>query len=125
MPQLLKENGVSYYLGEKHIYPKGSGGGSATIPIVNHTASSVTISPGVYNLWGTIQSLSLGLAVPEDDTVLNEYMIEFTSGSTPTTLSLPSTIKWAEAPSIEANATYQISIINNLGIIAKFTSVQI
>ena len=47
MPQLLKENEVSYYLGEKHIYPKVEGGGSAGIPIVNHTASETTVSISV------------------------------------------------------------------------------
>ena len=56
-----------------------------------------------------------------DDTIINEYMIQFTSGSTATVLSLPSSIVWAETPNIKANVIYQISIINNLGIIVKFS----
>ena len=99
-----------------------------TIPtrtyIVEHTTEETTIdalTPNVLHKWGTMTSLIISaLATPSDETVVNEYMIEFTSGSTATALSLPSSIVWAETPNIEANATYQISVINNLGIIVKF-----
>ena len=99
-----------------------------TIPtityIVEHTTEDTTIdalTPNVLHKWGTMTSLTISaLATPSDETVVNEYMIEFTSGSTATALSLPSSIVWAETPNIEANATYQISVINNLGIIVKF-----
>ena len=44
-------------------------------------------------------------------------MIQFESGASPTTLTLPSTVQWVDDKSdIEANKTYQISIVNNLGI---------
>ena len=100
-----------------------------TIPtithIVEHTTEETTIdalTPNVLHKWGTMTSLTISaLATPSDETVVNEYMIEFTSGSTATVLSLPSSIVWAETPNIEANATYQISVINNLGIIVKFS----
>ena len=99
-----------------------------TIPtityIVEHTTEETTIdalTPNVLHKWGTMTSLTISaLATPSDETVVNEYMIEFTSGSTATVLSLPSSIVWTETPNIEANATYQISVINNLGIIVKF-----
>lgn len=96
---------------------------SANYPIVNQTSSSVGISPGCLNVWGEVSSLSITLAVPSNNTIMNEYMIQFTSGTTATTLTLPATIKWVEEPSIDANATYQISIVNNLGIIARFVEV--
>jgi len=100
----------------------GSGNISiAVYPIVNQTASSVSISPGVLNVWGEMSSLTITFATPSDSSIMNEYLIQFTSGTTATTLSLPSSIKWADAPDIEANATYQISVVNNLGIIVKFT----
>ena len=100
-----------------------------TIPtityIIEHTTEETTIdalTPNVLHKWGTMTSLTISaLATPSDETIVNEYMIEFTSGSTATVLSLPSSIVWAETPNIEANATYQISIINNLGIIVKFS----
>lgn len=93
---------------------------SANYPIVNHTSSSASISPGCLNVWGEVSSLSITLAAPSNNTIMNEYMIQFTSGTTATTLTLPATIKWVEEPSIDANATYQISIVNNLGVVAKF-----
>lgn len=93
---------------------------SANYPIVNQTSSSASISPGCLNVWGEVSSLSITLATPTDNTIMNEYMIQFTSGTTATTLTLPATIKWVQEPSIETNATYQISIVNNLGVVAKF-----
>lgn len=93
---------------------------SANYPIVNQTSSSASISPGCLNVWGEVSSLSITLATPTDNTIMNEYMIQFTSGTTATTLTLPATIKWVQEPSVEANATYQISIVNNLGVVAKF-----
>lgn len=93
---------------------------TAVYPIVNQTASSVSINPGVLNVWGEMPSLTITFATPSDSSIMNEYLIQFTSGSTATTLSLPSSVKWADAPNIEANATYQVSIVDNLGIIVKF-----
>ena len=94
---------------------------TAVYPIVNQTASSVSIEPGVLNVWGTMSSLTITFATPSDNTIMNEYLIQFTSGSTATNLTMPSSVMWAEEPEIKANATYQISVVNNLGIIVKFT----
>jgi hypothetical protein len=94
---------------------------TAVYPVVNQTASSVSINPGVLNLWGTVSALTITLATPSDSSIMNEYLIQFTSGSTATTLTVPASVMWAEEPEIEANATYQVSIVNNLGIIVRFT----
>lgn len=94
---------------------------TSVYPIVNQTASSVSIEPGVLNVWGTMSSLTITFATPSDSSIMNEYLIQFTSGTTATNLTMPSDIKWAETPDIKANATYQISVVNNLGIIVKFT----
>lgn len=94
-------------------------GGSSGIPILNHGTDDTTysVTPNTLHIWGTVASLTLTLATPTDSTIVNEYMIQFTSGSTPTTLSLPASLSWyGSAPSIEANKIYQISIINNVGI---------
>ena len=89
---------------------------------MSQTASTVSIEPNVLNLWGEMAALTITLATPTDSTVVNEYMIQFSSpSSAATTLSLPSTVTWVAAPSINAGVTYQISIINNLGIIAEFS----
>ena len=89
---------------------------------VSSSETTKTIDSNTYYKWGTMTSLNISLNTNVDSSILNEYMFEFTSGSTPTTLSLPSSIKWLNglSPIIEQNKTYQVSIINNLGIITMF-----
>lgn len=91
------------------------------MPVVNHGTSDTTFSltPNVFHVWGTVGTLTLSLATGEVGYV-QEYMFEFTSGSTATTLTLPSTLKWINGvtPSdIEAGKTYQVSIMNGIGVI--------
>lgn len=99
----------------------GAGNLETAFPVVNHGTSDTTFSvtPNTLHIWGTVASLTLTLATPTDSSIVNEYMIEFTSGSTATTLSLPSSVEWAESCgslSVEASKTYQISIVNNIGL---------
>ena len=94
---------------------------------VNHGTSDTTftLTPNVMHIWGSVTSLNLTLATPTDSTIINEYMIEFTSGATATTLSLPSSVEWAESCgslSVEASKTYQISIVNNIGLWASISN---
>ena len=51
-----------------------------------------------------------------------EYSFEFNSGSTPTVFTYPSAWKWANgtAPTINANKTYHVSVVNNCAVIAEF-----
>ena len=88
-------------------------------PIVQQTETTVEIVPNVLNLWGEVTELDITLAEGKAG-VVNEYMFQFTSGETATTLVLPADIKWVSAPNIQANKTYQVSIINNLGVIGEF-----
>lgn len=89
---------------------------------ISSTETSKTIDANTYYKWGTMTSLTISLNTNVDSGILNEYIFEFVSGSTPTTLSLPSSIKWLNGltPLIKANKTYQVSIVNNLGVIAEF-----
>lgn len=85
------------------------------IPEVNHGTSDTTftLTPNIMHIWGEVSSLTL--TFPEDtNTVLDEFMFTFTSPSTPTTLTLPTTIKWIQEPNIEAGKTYQVSVVNGL-----------
>ena len=88
------------------------------------TSSSMTLTPNVYhrNTSTSLSSLSISLGNVTDSTILNEYFVEFTTRSAGTTVSLPNTIKWVngETPTFEAGCTYQISIVNNLGVVTKF-----
>ena len=88
------------------------------------TSSSMTLSPNIYyrNTSTTLSTLTITLGSVSNSNIINEYFVEFTTSSSGTTVSLPSTIKWAngEVPTFEASTTYQISIVNNLGVVTKF-----
>ena len=49
-----------------------------------------------------------------------EYMFQFMSGDTATSLTVPITVRWMNEPSIQPNKIYQVSIENNLGIIGEW-----
>lgn len=87
--------------------------------IVNKGTSNttITIDPNKFYVWGSVSSLNITLGTPSDAYVYNEYLFQFASGSTATTLSLPSSVKWQTEPNIEANKTYQVSIVDNIGLI--------
>lgn len=89
-------------------------------PVNEHTESTLTIAPNIYHKWGVVSSLTLSLAPPTDDSVTNEYIFEFTAGATAPTIALPDNLLFAGALEIEANATYQISIINGLVVWSAF-----
>lgn len=88
---------------------------------INVYSTNYTIKPNKFYIWDEVSSLTITFEQGKSNEV-NEYMFQFTSGSTPTTLSLPSDIKWVndELPIIESNYIYQISILNGLGSIMKF-----
>lgn len=92
---------------------KVESGGSGTV--------TKQIKPNIFYKFGEVSSLTITLAA-EESGIENEYKFEFVSGSTPTTLSLPETVKWSggSAPTIEASKTYQVSIVNNLAVYAAF-----
>lgn len=88
------------------------------------TSSSMTLLPNIYyrNTSTSLSTLTITLGSVSNSNIINEYFVEFTTRSAGTTVSLPSTIKWAdgETPTFEASTTYQISIVNNLGVVTKF-----
>jgi hypothetical protein len=92
-------------------------------PLVTFTTTSITLTPNkYYRKTNQSSSLTLYLENEGDTSILNEYLVEFTTATNGTTISLPSTIKWSngETPTFESNTTYQISIVNNLGVCIKF-----
>ena len=92
--------------------------------LITSTSSTMTLSPNIYyrNTSTSLSTLTITLGSIANSNIINEYFVEFTTSSSGTTISLPSTIKWAngEAPTFEASTTYQISIVNDLGIVTKF-----
>lgn len=93
------------------------------IPIIESTTTTLEIQPNKFYKFGEVTELNLTLAEITDNTQLNEYMFEFVSGTTATTLTLPDTIKWLETPTIESNKIYQCSIVNNIGILVGVANV--
>lgn len=86
------------------------------------SATTISIEPNTLYKWGEVPTLSISLITPEDPSIINEYMFEFVSGSTATTLILPDTIRWVNEPSIKSNQIYQASILNNIGIIVSVST---
>ena len=89
------------------------------IDVVNHGTSDTTftLTPNVYHQWGTVTLLNLQIDREDNIDGYNEYMFEFASGDTATTLMLPSSVSWVTEPVIETNKTYQVSILNYVGLI--------
>lgn len=93
---------------------------ASPVKVENGGSGTVTkqLSPNTLYEFGECTSLTITLAA-EISGIRNEYMFEFVSGTTPTMLSIPETVGWmgGEAPTIEANKTYQCSIVNNIAVI--------
>ena len=87
-----------------------------SLPQIPHseTSFSGSLDSNVIHKFGTMTSLAFTLN-PIDPDNANIYTIQFASGSTPTSVTFPAGISWkdSEAPTIEANKLYEISILNN------------
>lgn len=88
------------------------------VTVVDHGTNDTTfaLTPNVLHVWGEVAALNLTLAA-ETSGVVNEYMAQFTSGTTATVLTLPDTVTYIGESTIEADKTYQVSIINNLAVL--------
>lgn len=100
---------------------EGSSSNSNAYSLVNHGTSDTTftLTPNTLHIWDDVSSLTLDLGT-ETSGVANEYLFQFTSGATATTLALPDNIKWSDEFIIEANKIYQISILNGLGTVMSW-----
>ena len=106
------------------IYNISGGGGSSAYEEVNHGTSDRTfeLTPNTFHVWDEMTALTLTLRA-ETSGVANEYIFQFTSPATPTSLTLPDDIKFNEDLTIEANKIYQISILKGLGSVLSWDSV--
>lgn len=105
----------------------GVTGLAKAISVVEWDGSSYTpaqLKPNVWNRFTTAITsiLVISFLAADDETIYNEWMFEFKTGSTAPTFTMPSSVIWAngEAPVIEANKTYHVSIVNNLATIVGF-----
>lgn len=92
-------------------------------PTISNGTYSGSIKPNVYYKIHDVKSATITLATPTNTSCFNHYMFEikFSGGST---LTLPAGLTWANGDDIsgylETGKTFQISIINNLAVFAKF-----
>ena len=123
-------NGTSL-LGSGNIVISGGGGsssGNGAYAEVNHGTSDTTftLTPNTFHVWEEVTSLTLTLG-SETAGVANEFLFQFTSGATATTLTLPDDIKWANdsAPTIAENMIYQVSILKGMASVLSWENARI
>jgi hypothetical protein len=105
----------------KTISSGGSSSGNGAYAEINHGTSDTTftLTPNTFHVWDEVSTLTLTLG-SETSGVANEYLFQFTSGSEPTTLILPDSIKFNSDFTVEENKIYQISILNGLGTVISW-----
>lgn len=114
--KVIGSTGLTYLWGKIKAWVSSQISGKADkIPEVNHGTSDTTfeLTPNVMHIWGEVSSLTLTLPT-DSNAYLDEFMFTFTSGSTPTNLGLPQTVDWARTLTVQANKTYQVTIVNGL-----------
>ena len=121
--ELAKEQGFGGTAEEWLASLKGVKGDAGWLELVNHGTADTTftLTPNAMHVWGEVAQLTLTLGAPMPN-VVNEYAFEFQSPSgTPTSLSLPATLKWYNnyTPTIRAGKSYQASIVNNVIIMGE------
>lgn len=85
-------------------------------PVVETTDAAKELSPNTYYKWGEMSALTITLGAEIDGRV-NEFCGEFVSGATATTFSVPESVSWPNGLTVDANKTYQFSIVNGIGVI--------
>ena len=108
------------------VYPEAQKSAISTMlngPVtVSGTTPSITALPGIQYICG--ECATLDIALPASGCI----DVVFQSGSTPTVLTVTPptgvTVKWAngfDPTALEANATYEINIMNGLGVAVSWT----
>lgn len=86
-------------------------------PLQEETETTLALTPNVYHQWGEVASLNLTFQEGTNPDIVDEYVFQFTSGATPTVLTLPDTVKWIGDSTIEASKTYVVTMVNNLAVL--------
>ena len=90
------------------------------IPQVTGSGTSVTLQPNKFYVFGEVAELDVSFAAGSAGQV-NEYHFSFVSGATAAVLSLPVDVIMPDSFNVEANKTYEISVINNKGLFVSWT----
>ena len=86
--------------------------------------TTFTLTPNTFHVWDRVPSLTLDFG-SKTSGVMNEYLFQFKSGSTATSLTLPAAIHWAtnKALTIVENMIYQVSILGGLASVLEFSNI--
>lgn len=98
-----------------------SSGGSGAYAEVNHGIGDTTfaLTPNTFHVWDEVASLDL-LFAEETAGVANEYLFQFASGTTATTLTLPDGLKWTNELIISPNTIFQVSVLKGLASVLSW-----
>lgn len=109
-------SGVPKYINTNQLATSKQLGNKADNVTTENISDTITeIQPNKYYIFGEAETLTLTLAAGEENK-LAEYMFEFTSGTTPTTITDIAGVEW-KGDTIEANKVYQASISRGIGIL--------
>lgn len=103
--------------GKLYTIPSGSGEVAANIPRqeMQNTDTNITLQPNILYAFPEMSTLTVMLGNPSDTDIANEYHFFFTSGATPTSLTLNDVL--SDTYSIEANTKYEVSILEGIAYI--------
>lgn len=96
-----------------------SNGGGGAYAVVNHGNGGMVgiITPNVFHVFEDPSSFYFTFG-DEQEGVVNEYILQISFTHVPIPAIFPDTIQWANGePIFEKGKTYQISIVNNIGLI--------
>lgn len=88
-----------------------------TVNTLDTSITQITIKPNVMYTIGQVSQLSVTLATPEDTSICNEYMLQFETSGSGSVVNFDSSISWVVEPNIQPNMIYQVSVLNNIGVI--------
>ena len=95
----------------------GGGGETITYPTVQMTDTTASIDPNKVYIWGEVASLTISALNAGQSGVANVYFLEFYSGSTATTLTLPASVTDVRG-TVGVNKIINVGIFNNVAYIA-------
>ena len=91
--------------------------------IIENATGTMYLSPNIYYKINNVSNVEIKF-INSTPNKMNNYMFQMTTNSSVDApqIALPSSIKWANEnrPIFKKNHTYQISVINNLGVFTEF-----
>lgn len=90
------------------------GGGSEFYhnPATEMSSATATLDPNIMYVWDEVSALTITLNTPTDTSIVNEYMLCFYSGSTPTTLTFTNN-NVQVVGNIAAESIINVSVVYN------------